>query len=629
MTASEFAFLALGLVLGVASGAALIEVLRARPPVARNVRVTVAPNAIQARMSATLADPSSAHDAAGPAERGPGDRRWREDQGGVDDGGVTGRRSVDRAPGIDASASTEGVLAGTSVPSDIDPSASDGDALEPPLWLRPSLPSHLVAVPMSLEPDPDTAALREAAAASAVAAMAGPGWAGRDAGTTDQGSGGTAIGSITAVHEADADAADSPPSAEHGADPAVTDEPTAMPPAAPLGVAPALDGPCAEERRVADERCAVAARARDGAQAAALALQQAQRRTDELNGRADASAAAANPRTVRAAKEQAQHEFHAARGAAAIRDDVEAAARTWLAEINRINHETRDAAQAAERDRAEAAGLILTLERLAVEADAARIQAERADEACIAARDVVADCDERAALEASRSAASEPVGDAAPGDDDVADPGRIAAATPLPEEEFAFATSIASRAGDDPPILRILRGDRDAMQQAVARLAGDDPDGRRTWQIRLGGLAEALIARSIEATAFDFPVDHAFWGHFSQSQARDIAAALASLGFRFDGFGGWVDERVPSQRDLAMAVGYAGLDPMRIRRWPTEDESRELLREVRVAADEYVAGTAGGMTLGELVTLLGRRADALTEVWNAWGTVRPVLLEAG
>ena len=30
MTASEFAFLALGLVLGVASGAALIEVLRAR-----------------------------------------------------------------------------------------------------------------------------------------------------------------------------------------------------------------------------------------------------------------------------------------------------------------------------------------------------------------------------------------------------------------------------------------------------------------------------------------------------------------------------------------------------------------------------------------------------------------------
>jgi hypothetical protein len=31
--------------------------------------------------------------------------------------------------------------------------------------------------------------------------------------------------------------------------------------------------------------------------------------------------------------------------------------------------------------------------------------------------------------------------------------------------------------------------------------------------------------------------------------------------------------------------------------------------------------------LGELVTMLGRRADALTEIWNDWGRVRPVLLD--
>jgi hypothetical protein len=49
---------------------------------------------------------------------------------------------------------------------------------------------------------------------------------------------------------------------------------------------------------------------------------------------------------------------------------------------------------------------------------------------------------------------------------------------------------------------------------------------------------------------------------------------------------------------------------------------------VRVAADEYVAAAAGGLTLGELVTLLGRRADGLTELWNEWGSVRPILLEA-
>jgi hypothetical protein len=27
-----------------------------------------------------------------------------------------------------------------------------------------------------------------------------------------------------------------------------------------------------------------------------------------------------------------------------------------------------------------------------------------------------------------------------------------------------------------------------------------------------------------------------------------------------------------------------------------------------------------------MVTLLGRRADGLTDLWNAWGRVRPLLL---
>ena len=115
---------------------------------------------------------------------------------------------------------------------------------------------------------------------------------------------------------------------------------------------------------------------------------------------------------------------------------------------------------------------------------------------------------------------------------------------------------------------------------------------------------------------------------FTRSQARDIAGALASLGYRHDGFGGWADDRVPSQRDLSLAVGYAGLDPMRIRRWPSETEMPDLLRDVTVAADEYVWEAAGGLTLGELVTLLGRRADPLAELWNEWGNVRPLLLSA-
>jgi hypothetical protein len=46
-----------------------------------------------------------------------------------------------------------------------------------------------------------------------------------------------------------------------------------------------------------------------------------------------------------------------------------------------------------------------------------------------------------------------------------------------------------------------------------------------------------------------------------------------------------------------------------------------------VAADEHLAGAAGDLTLGELVSMLGRRADGLAEVWNEWGRLRPLLLE--
>jgi hypothetical protein len=399
---------------------------------------------------------------------------------------------------------------------------------------------------------------------------------------------------------------------------------------------PAADGPCAEERRVAEERCAVATRAREGATAAAESHRTAQRSYDELLSHAETAASTADPRSVRTAKEQAQQRFRETRKKARTRDDVEAGARAWLAEINRINQATREASLGIERDRAAAAALGPTVERLSVEADAARISAERADEACVAAREAVAVCDEARALETAAARTGPPSGGTAPepSADEAAETGtadgggRIAAATPQPEDEFAFSTPMNSQAGQDALIQRILRGDRDAMQRAVARLAGDDPDARRLWQSQLGNLVEALIARSIEASAFDFPIDHPFWGPFSQAQNRDIAAGLSSLGFRFDGFGDWVDERLPSQRDLALAVGYAGLDPMRVRRWPTEAETRDLLRDIRVAADEYIAGAAGGLTLGELVTLLGRRADGLAELWNQWGSVRPVLLEA-
>ena len=606
MTASEFAFLAIGLVLGVLSGAALIEVLRARPSAAREVRVTVAPNAIQGRLSSTLAEPNGGTPSA-PAQRGPGDRRWRDEVVATGEPATTGRRLEDEPRG--ATSQDVATMTGTSVRAGVERSRPASPWMSPaPTGGAPAL----VAVPMSSEPDPMTTELR----ATALRATA----SGSPAHAT------AAVGAASAVEIRERPAA----AAAAGTDaaPATGTTETVAP-------APGDGGPCAEERRVADERCAVATRAREGAAAAADSLRRAQRTYDDLAARSETAAAAADPRAVRSAKELAQQRFRSARSAAKTRDDVESGARAWLAEINQINHDTREGALRAERDRAAAAALGPQVERLTVEADAARITAERAEEACVAAREAVAACDEARVLDAAAAragAAADPADDvtaAAAGAAETDDrPARIAAAMPEPEDEFAFSTPMHSQAGQDAVIIRILRGDREAMNRAVARLAGDDAEAHRWWQTQLGNLAEALIARSIDAVAFDFPIDHFFWGPFNQSQNRDIAAGLSSLGFRFDGFGDWVDEHVPSQRDLSLAVGYAGLDPMRVRRWPTEAETRDLLREVRVAADEYVAGAAGGMTLGELVSMLGRRADGLTELWNQWGQVRPILLEA-
>ena len=129
---------------------------------------------------------------------------------------------------------------------------------------------------------------------------------------------------------------------------------------------------------------------------------------------------------------------------------------------------------------------------------------------------------------------------------------------------------------------------------------------------------------SIEAASLEYPADHPFWGTFTLAQDRDISQALASLGHRFDGLGGFVDDRVPTQRDLSMAMG----SPASIPADPVADGGRDggpVQR--RRGADEHLAGTAGDLSLSELVALLGRRADGLADLWNDWGRVRPLLLE--
>jgi hypothetical protein len=372
-------------------------------------------------------------------------------------------------------------------------------------------------------------------------------------------------------------------------------------------------GPCADERRLADERCELATRAQAQASAAADALRRAQRAYDTHTAAAEAATEAAHPRAVRSLKEGAQRDFRAASRAAGSPDAVEAAARTWLLEINRINREAAGASLAAERERESAAAIGARLERMSIDADAARVGAEMANAACVAARTAVADCDERAEA-----------GIETPAVTPTPPPTRDPVLSDMAAEE---ALGIALQGGTAPRIFRLLRGDPDVMETLVARLAGDDREEQRRWKLAVAGLLEAILADAIEGAFLRFPYEHSFWGPQTQQQNRDITQALASLGYRFDGLGGWVDERMPGQRELSLAMGYAGLDPMRVRQWPNEGQTAELFVEVEVAADEYLAGAAGDLTLAEMVELLGRRADGLVDLWNHWGRVRPLLLE--
>ena len=555
MTGQEVAFLLLGILVGGGLGAALATVLKRRTEPKLDVRVTVAPNAIPRRGSTTLAYAGSMAPSL-PARGGPADP-WPDLRADAPapPKARTPVRSV-RPPFVLATA----------------PAGGGGSG-------------RLVPVPMgsmTLKHDPPKAS--HASTASEPTALDGAG---------------VAIG--TAVLER------LPPSASPAERPSASAA-AASEPEAQSRDSPAPSGPCAEFRTVADERCQVAARARVEAERAQDTLRAAQRSYDEHHATAEQAQRAADPRTIREAKDDAQRAFRAARSGAAGKEAIDAAARDWLLEINRINQEAKAAAVTAAREQESARNLASSLDRLTVEADAARIAAESADEACLNARQAAADCEETLVAEPAAQPAM-PSG--------------------APSETWTAEASSTSALGTGtaPTIFRLLEGDRVALAAVVERLAGQDPAERRASQIAITNLVDAVLATAIEGAALQFPEDDPFWGPFTMSQSRDIVSALSSLGYRFDGLGGWVDGRVPSQRDLALALGYAGLDPMRMRHWPNETEMAGLFANVRVAAAEYLAVSAGDLTLGELVTMLGPRADALTDVWNAWGRIRPLLLE--
>jgi hypothetical protein len=180
------------------------------------------------------------------------------------------------------------------------------------------------------------------------------------------------------------------------------------------------------------------------------------------------------------------------------------------------------------------------------------------------------------------------------------------------------------------PLERILRGEHRAMVEVVDGVAGEDSRRRRDWELLLGGLVEALADMAVRESVIDFPMGTAFWDAFTVEQCRRIVAALATMGFRYDGRDGWIEHHVPVYRDLSVALADVGEDPRRIRTWPNAAEIAALFVGARPAPEELLAAAGPEYLVEDMQALVSEHTSELAGLWIAWDDVRPHLLaEAG
>ena len=381
-------------------------------------------------------------------------------------------------------------------------------------------------------------------------------------------------------------------------------------------------------RRVVEIKCGFAEMARTEAEAAEVRAAEARREFDQQSTAIASLKAAADPAAGKAAKERAHSAFRTAVSAALSKTQVERAASSWLAEVNRVNAEQRTASIRLDGDR-EALGVLLAqADRLADAAESARAMATIAADACSAARQELADSGE-VELEpsevAARSKAARFKAAAASSAEQPLAPtqAQAPAAEPLVAQQLVQLKAVRPQA-----IVRLLRRDGRTVAALAESLSSNEAPARSRWQLLLSNFVDAVVGAAIDEAWFEFPAGNRFWDLFRPEEAREVARGLAALGFRYDGFGVFANGRVPGQRDLALAVGSAGLLPVRIRFWPNAQETAELYKTVRVASDAFVAANAPSLSLGELVSLLGRRSEALADLWNDWPRVRELLLSA-
>lgn len=216
-------------------------------------------------------------------------------------------------------------------------------------------------------------------------------------------------------------------------------------------------------------------------------------------------------------------------------------------------------------------------------------------------------------------------------------PDPVPVRTAVPSVASAVAIAIEPEPGHDLDELRprithasalerMLRGDHRAMVDVIDAIAGEDSRQRRSWELLLGGLVDAMAAVAVRESVIDFPMGTAFWDTFTVEQCRRIVGSLGSMGFRYDGDDGWADGRAPVYHDLTRALADVGVDPRRVRAWPNQQEIGSLFVGARPAPDELLAAAGPDYTATNMRALLDEHADALADLWATWEAVRPVLM---
>lgn len=349
----------------------------------------------------------------------------------------------------------------------------------------------------------------------------------------------------------------------------------------------------AQERLAA--ACAEADRLSALAEQSALRLRDARRARAAFERQSEQSTALADPHRLADAKNTAHEMFREKLDRARDRAAVVAGTAEYLREVDRLNRAARAVAGQADTWAAHRRALDEQVNTLAMKAEAARVSAAAARQACLDARRALAHEDEARA-------------------------GTVAA------QPLASPAARPAESRERTPIEALLAGDRDALRALVPRLAEEVGLDAGRLQLLLLELREAIYEGALAAAALEFPSTSRFWTQFSRTDARALAAALGSLGRGFDGRHGWREGRPAESRELAMAISMAGRDARTLRVRPTGTDLDILWQGVTIDAIGFLRERSPDLALETLEPLTGARAEQLTELWNNWGRLRRLLL---